>query len=158
MKTGAKIGIGAATAATVAFVVMWEGNEMKPYLDVGGVPTVCAGVTKGVSMDLILAPEECAKLNGAEIQRHADELSACIKVPLSEGEKTAYISWAYNVGTRNACQSTLVQLLNQEKRIEACHQLPRWNKVNQKEIRGLTNRRLSEMKECLNGVKKQLGS
>jgi lysozyme len=152
MKAAAKYGAIGVSAAACVFIVAWEGNKVQPYLDIVGVPTVCAGVTRNVYISRIYTAKECSQLNRAEIQRHADDLSKCVKVELSPQETTAYVSWVYNVGSNAACESTLIKQLNAGNRIAACSQLLRWNRANGKEIKGLTNRRNAEYQLCLEGA------
>lgn len=57
-----------------------------------------------------------------------------------------------NVGTSNACSSTLVKLLNQRRWADACRQLPRWVYVKGVFNQGLDNRRAREMAWCLQGA------
>ena len=64
----------------------------------------------------------------------------------------AVVSFAFNVGTGNACSSTLVKLLNQRRWADACQQLPRWVYVKGVFNQGLENRRVREMAWCLKGA------
>lgn len=148
MSNKAKLAAGTLAAAT-ALILVWEGNKTKPYFDVGNVPTACAGVTKGIDMSRIYTAEECAAMNAREIQRHADDVLKCVRVDISEQEKVALISFAYNVGATQACGSTLMARLNQN--VYYCDQYLRWSKVQGKEIRGLTNRRTAEKQQCDEG-------
>ena len=68
-----------------------------------------------------------------------------IKVPVTENMKAAMVSLAYNIGTGAFASSTLLRLLNQgsDKKLVA-DQFLRWNKVQGKEVVGLTNRRKLE--------------
>ena len=49
-------------------------------------------------------------------------------------------------------KSTLLKKLNNGDRVGACNQLLRWDKAGGKKLRGLTLRRQSENKLCLEGV------
>ncbi len=53
----------------------------------------------------------------------------------------ALVSLAFNVGTGNACGSTMVKFINQKRWREACYQLPRWVYVKGVFNPGLDNRR-----------------
>ena len=59
--------------------------------------------------------------------------------------KAALVSLAYNIGTGAFASSTLLRLLNSgaDKKLVA-NQFLRWNKVQGKEVKGLTNRRIIE--------------
>jgi len=61
----------------------------------------------------------------------------------------------YNVGVGNFKSSTLLKLLNKEKRVEACNQLTNWVFAKGKKLRGLVNRREEEKNLCLSGLTKQ---
>lgn len=141
-----------AGAGLLAFIAAWEGVKLKPYLDVGGIPTVCAGHTGDDVEDREYSPHECAQILERDVVTHGMEMLACVDVPLSQQEYEAYVSFSYNVGTPAFCSSTLVKLLNQGKRVEACNQLLRWNKAGGKVMRGLTKRRQAERDLCLRGV------
>jgi lysozyme len=148
VKTRIAAGISAATiAAASVFIVGWEGNKTKPYLDVGGVPTACAGVTKGIDFSKIYTEAECSQMNAKAIEGHAQEVMACVTLPISQDEQVALISLGYNAGTGAICKSTLVRKLNAGE--PYCDEYLRWNKVGQKEIRGLTNRRTAERALCV---------
>lgn len=53
-------------------------------------------------------------------------LERCVKQQPPQKVYDAAVSFAFNVGTGNACSSTLVKLLNQRRWADACRQLPRW--------------------------------
>jgi lysozyme len=53
----------------------------------------------------------------------------------------ALVSLAFNVGTGNACSSTMVKFINQKRWRDACYQLPRWVYVKGIFNQGLENRR-----------------
>lgn len=146
---------GAAAIVTMAalatpFIVSKEGNKLKPYLDVGGVPTVCAGVIRGVEWRLY-SEDECKSLNAREIAEHAQGLAKCVKAELTVEEWTALLSLTYNVGTGAICSSTLVRQINIGDRRASCDQYLRWSKVNGREVQGLVNRRNAERALCLKG-------
>ena len=147
-KIKVRAGVAAVTlAAAAAFIIPWEGNSTKPYLDVGGVPTVCAGVIKGVNLSKLYTEQECSEMNASEIQAHAEKVLACVTRPVSQDEKIAIISIGYNAGTSAICNSTLVSKLNAGE--PYCDEYLRWNKVKKKEVRGLTNRRKAERALCV---------
>lgn len=150
MKARIVAGVTAGTlAAASVFIVGWEGNKKKPYLDVGGVPTACAGVTKGIDFARLYSDDECKAMNAEQIAIHAQEVMACVKRDVTPDEQIALISFAYNVGSSQACGSTLMAKLNRGE--YWCDELLRWNKVQGTEVRGLTNRRAAERQLCIKG-------
>lgn len=149
------VGLVAALATTVAFVGGWEGLERKAYRDVVGVWTVCYGETRGVQPGATYTKEQCDEMLVSGLEEFEARLEKCVVDyrELPEGMKIAMLSWSYNVGTGAACRSTLVRKANAGDLVGACRQLPRWNKAGGRIWRGLTNRRLSEQKMCLQAVK-----
>ena len=79
-------------------------------------------------------------------------LAVAATLPGFQSLHTSVVSFAFNVGTGNACNSTLVKLLNQRRWADACHQLPRWVYVKGVFNQGLDNRRAREMAWCLKGA------
>ncbi|KXV55093.1 hypothetical protein AD936_08165, partial [Gluconobacter japonicus] len=75
-------------------------------------------------------------------------LSRLVKVPLSDVQRAALLSWQYNVGTPAVESSTLLRKLNAGCYIGAANELTRWNKATVKghlvELAGLTTRRAFE--------------
>lgn len=144
---------GAITAALAGFVAHWEGEKFVPYRDIGGVWTVCNGITgPAVIPGKVYSRQECRDLLNGELLRHAAGLAKCLEHAPPQKTLSALISWAYNVGVGAACKSTLVRLVNARQFYDACLQLPRWNRVGGKPVRGLTNRRNAELAWCLEGL------
>ena len=141
----------AVIASLTAFVVGWEGQEFVPYRDIGGVWTVCAGVTgRHVIPGKLYTQRECRALTNGAIRTHGEALLQCLHYPITQPQFEALTSWAYNVGTTAACKSTLVKKINANYPAENwCPELMRWNRVKGKVIRGLTNRRKAELTQCL---------
>ena len=150
MTTNRQLLVG--SAALLAFIATWEGVKHKPYLDVGGIPTVCAGHTGDDVEDKTYSPEECAAMLKRDVSEHSNGVLECIKVPIPQPSFDAFVSFAYNVGTRAFCGSTLNRKLNAGDLEGACNELPKWNKAGGTVMRGLTRRRLAERDLCLRGV------
>lgn len=121
------------------------------YPDTGGIWTIGFGSTinkdtgqaikQGDKIDIATA-ERWLKQDIAEREKYIKPL---IKVPITENQKAAIISLAYNIGTGAFAKSTLLRLLNQhaDKKLVA-DQFLKWNKVKGFEVKGLTNRRKLE--------------
>lgn len=68
-----------------------------------------------------------------------------VRVPLTDNQFGALVSWAFNVGSGAASKSTLVTKLNAgSPASEICQELRRWNKGGGKVLPGLTRRREDE--------------
>ena len=132
-------------------IKQFEGLELTAYPDTGNIWTIGFGSTinkdtgqairQGDKIDLATA-ERWLKIDIAEREKYIKPL---IKVPLTENQKSAIISLAYNIGTGAFAKSTLLRLLNQgaDKKVVA-NEFLKWNKVKGIEVKGLTNRRKLE--------------
>lgn len=166
MKVSSRYKAGAAGAALLvaatAYISSWEGRRYVPYLDVGNVLTVCDGHT---GTDIIRGKRytdaECDAILQKDIFDHEARLLACAPqlVTVPGDTYNAINSWAFNVGTGNACKSNLIRLVKAGDIRGACMQLSRWVYVKTKVVQGLLNRRvkgslgrISEQELCLRGV------
>lgn len=148
-------GIGLSAALVLAgagTVSYYEGVSNKAYLDPVGIWTICYGETKGVNKVDYKTDEECLDSLAEELTEHHKKMVMYIKTPISEKEEAAYLSFTYNVGVGALSKSTLLKKLNSGDRAGACNQLLRWDKAGGKKLKGLTLRRQSENKLCLEGV------
>lgn len=142
--------LSAATlAALVTLVGTWEGMRTTAYKDIVGIWTVCYGYTHGVKQGDRYTKAECEGMLVRELREFDRELQPCIKRDLSEGERIALVSLAYNAGVGAVCKSTALRLMNQGKRREGCYALLKWSYAGGKFVQGLRNRREAELKICL---------
>ncbi|MCP1652697.1 lysozyme [Pseudomonas nitroreducens] len=147
-------GGGAVQVLDVA-VPLVEGNPYKAYPDIGGVWTICGGVTKGVTPNQVETPEGCRRRNAEQIAAHLADVDRCVTAPMSEPRRAGLALFAYNVGGGAFCASTLVKLMNAGRSAEACAQLDRWVYVAGKDCRkassncpGIVHRRALERGLC----------
>lgn len=149
---GIAAGALAALLAVAAFVKPWEGTEPIPYRDLVGIWTVCTGHTGNVERRPY-TPAECDALLRDDVLVALSGVSRCIERPVHHGGWIALGSWAFNVGVRAACKSTLVAQINAGQPPSVwCRQLLRWDRAGGRKVRGLTKRREAEYRECTHGV------
>ena len=67
-----------------------------------------------------------------------------VKVPLSENQLGAIVSFVYNVGIGNFIRSTLLKKLNNGDYQDAADEFRRWRYSNGKVLKGLERRRVAE--------------
>lgn len=147
------LGLGSALVlAGAGTVSYYEGKSNDSYPDPVGIWTICYGETKGVHQGDYKTDEECLNSLAEELTDHHKKMMLYIKTPISVKEEAAYLSFTYNVGVGAFSKSTLLKKLNEGQRVEACNQLLRWDKAGGKRLKGLTLRRQSENKLCLEGV------
>lgn len=142
-----KVGAVAAAAA-LAFVASKEGTVLRTYRDPIGIITACTGhVDPSLRLGTVYTPEQCREMLYEDIAKHADDLD-CVKVPLSDNQKVALLSFTFNVGRSSFCGSTLVRKANAGDMPSACAELSRWVMAGGKTLPGLVSRRAAERALC----------
>lgn len=146
---------GGAIALASVTTQWFEGTASVPYRDVGGVLTVCQGVTGAdVIARKTYTPGECATLNNRALVSADADVRRLVKVPISETERAALIDFVYNVGAPKLASSTLLRKLNAGDHAGACAEYKRWDKAAGKTMKGLQNRREVSTWLCLQGQSK----
>lgn len=131
----------------------YEGCRLKPYLCDAGKWTDGIGNTVGVVPGRTITERQAAANFITNVLRVEAALARCAAVSMPQPVYDALVSLAFNVGTGNACGSTMVALIKQERWRDACYQLPRWVYVKGVFNQGLDNRRQRELAWCFKGVK-----
>lgn len=140
---------GGTMAIAAVLIPSLEGVEYKPYRDVVGVLTVCYGHTgSDIIPDKMYTEAECKAMLDKDLQPFARSVERSVKVPASEYQKAALISFSYNVGVKAFESSTLLKKLNAGDSRGACDEMRRWNKAGGKVWKGLINRREVEREIC----------
>jgi lysozyme len=136
--------------AGLGIIKTCEGFRARPYLDVAGVVTVGFGTTRGwaggpIPLDLAPVTElEAEILLKKDVQSTERFVARLIRVPLSENEFSALVSFTYNVGAGNLQRSTLRMKLNRGHRLDAAGEFPKWRRAGGRIYRGLVRRRMME--------------
>lgn len=129
-------------------ITEFEGFSAKPYLCSAKIPTIGFGSTyysdnKRVTMlDKEITRVQAFEMFKTIADRFASVVSKLVTSPLNQNQFNALVSLAYNIGTGNFASSTLLKKVNinhNDKTIEL--EFKKWNKVNKKEVAGLTRRR-----------------
>lgn len=145
------LGGGAIAIATVMLSGKdgLEGREYVAYRDVVGVLTVCDGHT---GSDIIpgkrYTDKECDTLTRADLTRIARQVDQHIRVPVTETQRAAIYSFAYNVGAAATINSTMLRKLNANDYGGACAELKRWVYAGGQKWKGLMHRRDVEYEVC----------
>ena len=127
-----------------SLVKEFEGLRLEAYLCPAGIPTIGYGHTGGVHLGERITKEQADQLLTKDLTKVALALKASIKVPVTEGQYRALMSFAYNVGAKVARDSTMLKYLNQGKVESAVAEFPRWVFANGRRLEGLANRRKRE--------------
>ncbi|MDU9039975.1 lysozyme [Pseudomonas corrugata] len=144
--------LAGATGMAGVLVSHFEGRNLVAYLDPVGIPTICEGVTRGVSLGQTKTPEQCDALLQAELAIAMAGVDRNVKKPQPETRRAALASFVYNVGEPQFKASTLLLKLNAGDVRGACAELSRWVNANGKKLQGLVNRRAAERELCEVGL------
>ncbi|MFZ4835779.1 lysozyme [Rouxiella sp. Mn2063] len=141
---------GGAIAIATVLIPHLEGVKYTPYRDVGGVWTVCNGITgPDVIIGKIYTEKECKELLHKHLIPYARSVEKHVKTPASEYQKAALISFSFNVGAGAFERSSLLRYLNSGDSKKACDALKQWVYVDKNKIPGLMNRREVEREICM---------
>ena len=143
---------GAAMVLAVPLVQKYEGTLLRSYRDPVGIVTACTGHTgPELKMGQTYTRQQCEDMLYKDLAKHADAL-ACVSQPLTDGQRAAFVSFAFNVGEGAFCGSTLVRKANAGDIDGACAELSRWTYAGGKQLPGLIKRRAAERQLCEAGL------
>lgn len=132
--------------AAVDLVKRFEGRRLTAYKCPAGIWTVGYGQT---GPDIVEGTTwtiwQCETRLKTALGRLAQAVDDMVTVDMTDNQRAALISFAFNVGTGALKSSTLLSLLNQGKTDESAEQFLKWNKGGGRVLAGLTARRLAEM-------------
>ncbi|MFD2755660.1 lysozyme [Comamonas terrae] len=143
---------GAAVALAIPLVQKYEGTVLRTYRDPVGIITACTGhIGPELRDGQTFTRQQCEEMLYKDLAKHADALS-CVRVPLTDGQRAAFLSFAFNVGDAAFCGSTLVRKANAGDIDGACAELSRWVYASGKQLPGLVKRRAAERQLCEAGL------
>lgn len=157
-----KVGLGVAGSMAAVLAIAspmvsgLEGRTLHAYLDYGGVPTICNGITKDVKLGQTKTNAECDELLAGELGQALRVVDKNVDIPLSVHQRAGLASFEYNVGAGAFKKSNLLKLLNAGRVQEACDKLRLWVFIGKKDCRikenkcgGIVRRREMERRYCL---------
>ena len=131
----------------------FEGLSLKPYLCPAKLATIGYGNTyypapngkKVTLLDDPITKAQAFEMFKSIADKFAIGVSKCVKKEISQNMLNSLVSLAYNIGMSNFMNSTLLKKVNANPNDETIFdEFCRWNKVNKKEVTGLTKRRHKE--------------
>lgn len=128
----------------VRMVKNFEGFRATAYRDPVGVLTIGYGTTFGVKPGQTITEPQATERLCDELEHFARGVTQVVKVPLTQNQFDALVSFSYNVGLTAFKKSTLLRLLNQKKYTEAAAEFPKWRIAGGKILPGLVKRRAKE--------------
>ena len=136
----------------IKLIKQFEGFSAKPYLDQALVPTIGFGTThyhhRPVRMgDNPITKKEATYLLRSQVDAtYGKAVNHLVRVPITQNQFDALVSFAYNLGVGAFGSSTLLKKLNKGKIVQADKEFKKWVHVNGKRNRGLLARRTKEAK------------
>lgn len=123
----------------------FEGLELKTYKDSVGVLTIGWGSTGShVKPGMVITKGQAEELLKQDVSRFEKGINDLVKVPLTQNQFDALVSFSFNLGLGNLKSSTLLRKLNMSDYSGAAGEFLRWNKAGGKVLNGLTRRRQAE--------------
>ena len=157
LKQRAAVAAAALTlsAAGVTGIVKHEGMVRTAYVDPVGVVTICAGHTRTAKLGQTLTPEQCEQLLREDVRHAEAAIKRLVKVPVTQAQYDALVSWTFNFGEGALARSTLLRKINANDCWGAGAEFPKWNKGRVKGkmvvLPGLVKRRADERKAWESG-------
>jgi lysozyme len=119
----------------------------------GGVWTIGCGITGPTVVEgLTITREQADAMFRERIKPVEDCINGLVKVPLTQNQFDALVSWCWNVGIGHATGSKLVKVLNAGRYEQVPPELRRWVYSGGKVSQGLVNRRNSEIGQWTKGA------
>lgn len=115
-------------------------------------PTIGWGHTKGVKMGDTCTPVQADEWLAEDVAQFERDVESLVKVPLTDNQFSALVSFAFNVGSdidddtiaEGLGDSTLLRKLNAGDYAGAAAEFRKWNKQAGAVLNGLTRRRKDE--------------
>ena len=127
-----------------------EGNSLKPYLDIAGVPTIGIGntfyedYTKVKMSDPAITAERSFALAKLVLNAFEYAVNASILLPMTQNQFDAMVLLCYNIGTSGFAKSSVVKNFNAGLVQKAADSFSLWNKAGGVVCKGLISRRNKE--------------
>jgi lysozyme len=139
------------SALGVAGMVAHEGMRRVAYVDPVGVVTVCAGHTGTAQLGQVKTPAECEALLKEDVKESEQAIRRLVRVPLTQDQFDALVSFTFNVGSGNLAKSTLLKKVNASDCWGAGAEFMRWVNGGGRELPGLVKRRANERQQWEKG-------
>jgi lysozyme len=145
----------------LTLIKYYEGCRLAAYKCPAGVLTVGVGHTgPDVKPGMVITVQRADELLWQDVQRFVRDVNSLVKVPLTEGQFDALVSFAFNVGSdidadtiaEGLGDSTLLKLVNAGRFDAAAGEFAKWNKAGGKVLDGLVRRRATEAALFRSGV------
>ena len=110
----------------------FESCKLTAYQDSVGVWTIGWGHTAGVKKGDNWTQDEADDILLNDLEKFEGYVNQYVKVPLTQNQFDALVSWTFNLGPGNLKSSTMLTKLNEKNYDEVPSQMKRWNKAGGK--------------------------
>lgn len=118
-----------ATAIAMVMTTWFEGTKHVPYLDTGGVLTVCRGHTgTDIVQSHYYTDAECDALQAADLRVADAAITRYVTVPLNDWQRAMLMDFTFNEGAGKLKSSTLLKRVNAGDMTGACTEYLKWDK------------------------------
>ena len=128
----------------VNLIKHFEGCRLEAYKCPAGVWTVGYGHTKGVKEGDAIEQEAAEAFLIEDLEAFEQAVARLVKVPITQQQFDALVSFTFNLGAGNLAASTLLRKLNNYQYAEVPEQMMRWVKAGGQVLDGLVRRRAAE--------------
>jgi lysozyme len=127
----------------------FEGFRTQAYRDAAGVWTIGYGHTSAAGSPKVkpamkITRKEAEVILARDVRMFASAISAHIRKPLTDGQFSALVSFAYNVGVENFRKSSVLRAVNAGDFAAVPRRLSLWVRSRGRVLPGLINRRAAE--------------
>jgi lysozyme len=141
---------GHSPSLAAEFVAHFEGCRLKAYRCPAGVLTIGYGhtgpdVTEGLEID----GDKALELLTGDLRKIGAAIAPAVRPRITEGQYTAILSLAFNIGPAAFKRSSVLRNLNNGAITQAAESFLLWNKAGGKVLPGLVRRRKAERRMFL---------
>lgn len=135
----------ATSSEGIALIKSFEGCRLKAYQDSVGIWTIGYGCTgSDVKPGMTITQEEADKRLADKLVHFEDGVDDLLEVDVTDGQFSALVCFAYNVGLGNLKGSHLLSKTNAGDVAGAANEFERWDRAGGQVLPGLLRRRLAE--------------
>jgi len=137
--------IDGVTANGVKLLQQHEGLRLKAYKDPVGILTIGYGHTgSDVKPNMVITKARAVELLINDLDVAENHVRRYVKVPLTQNQFNALVSFTYNLGGGTLKKSTLLKLLNEKNYEGASSEFRKFVFAGNKKLAGLVKRRADE--------------
>lgn len=138
--------------AGLEFIAREEGEVLRTYIDVAGMPTIGVGhlLRPGESYPNGITKEKSRELLAQDVKIAELQVTSLVTVPMTQNMFDALVSFTFNCGGGALKKSSILRFTNAGDLAAAADAFLLWNKATDPKtgqlvvVKGLTNRRLRE--------------